>query len=239
MLQRLQKILSERGVCSRRKAEEYLERGLIRVNGIVVALGTKADPSVDTIDVDGKVLSERQEMLYYLMMKPVGVETSNVPSRSSTERTVRDLLPPSLQGKVFPVGRLDKDSSGLLLFTNDGVLAYRLTHPRFHHEKEYEVTVERTLDPLACKKIEDGFVMDGYRTKPLICTKVGPRTMRIILTEGKNRQIRRMVQYVGYTVQKLERIRIMTLMKGSMKENSCRALTEEEKSRLLSSVGVQ
>src|SRR3989338_396042 len=144
MLERLQKILSARGVASRRKAEEYITRGLVKVNGVVATLGQKADPAVDKIEVAGEVLLERQEMLYYLMNKPVGVVTENIPGRDGG-RSVRDLLPAHLQGKVFPVGRLDKDSSGLLLFTNDGVLAYRLTHPKFPHEKEYQVTVDRKI----------------------------------------------------------------------------------------------
>ena len=153
MQERIQKILSARGVCSRRKAEEYIERGLVRVNGEVAQIGQKADPESDTIEVDGEVIAEREEMLYYVMHKPVDVLTSNVEGGRGDRggrgnrgveacSTVRDLLPTHLQGIVYPVGRLDKDSSSLLLFTNDGVLAYRLTHPKFDHEKEYEVRVQ-------------------------------------------------------------------------------------------------
>lgn len=163
MQQRIQKILSERGIASRRKSEEYIEKGLVTVNGLVAKIGDKADPLLDTIAVDGQVLRDRAEMLYYLMNKPVGVETKNIStigvrsSEGNVIRTVRDILPIALRGKVFPVGRLDKDSSGLLLFTNDGVLAYRLTHPSFNHEKEYEVMTDRTIEPIACKKIQEGF----------------------------------------------------------------------------------
>jgi 23S rRNA pseudouridine2605 synthase len=116
MQERLQKILSARGIASRRKAEEYIEQGLVKVNGKVATLGQKADPLLDTIEVDGKVLQARQEMLYYVLDKPVGVVTTN--ATSEDQKTVQDLLPPELQGKIFPVGRLDKDSEGLLLLTN-------------------------------------------------------------------------------------------------------------------------
>lgn len=258
MQERLQKILSMRGIASRRKAEEYIEAGLVKVNGKVAKVGDKADPEIDQIEVDGKVLQARQEMLYYVMNKPVGVETSNVPGQRSPSSTggggqavrgpealrpewggggtVRDILPEPLRGKIFPVGRLDKDSSGLLIFTNDGVLAYRLTHPGFSHEKEYEAVVDRAMSALACKKIEEGFEMDGSMTKPLQCKKIAPNIIRIILTEGRNRQIRRMCQHVGYTVKELKRVRIMTLRDPVLKPGHVRLLTEQEKAALLASV---
>ncbi len=255
MLDRLQKILSSRGVCSRRKAEEYISAGLVKVNGKAATVGQKADPNVDQITVDGKVVQDRKEMLYYVMNKPVGVETTNIersaaapkiqgkqrttqPPSMSSVPSVRDLLPKHLQGKIYPVGRLDKDSSGLLLFTNDGVLAFRLTHPKFNHDKEYEVVLDRQISPLACKKLEEGFEMDGSMTKPLEVKKVAPSKVRIILHEGKNRQIRRMCQHVGYTVKELRRIRIMTLADDKTPAGSIRALTEAEKVALLASVGV-
>ncbi len=266
MLERLQKILSARGVASRRKAEEYIERGLVKVNGVIAKLGDKADPAVDTIEVDGEVLQERQEMLYYVLNKPAGVETSNVDregqkseARTQGERgnqkpetnnqklpaetaqqspTVRNLLPPALRGKIYPVGRLDKDSEGLLLFTNDGVLAYRLTHPSFEHQKEYEVSLDRPIDPIAVKKLEEGFLLDGSMTKPLQIRKVAPNVIRITLTEGRNRQIRRMCQHVGYTVKKLRRVRIMTLEDSRLKMGGLRELTDQERTALLASVGL-
>ncbi len=257
MQERLQKILSARGIASRRKAEEYIQAGLVKVNGEVAILGQKADPEKDQIQVDGRVLQDRVEMLYYVMNKPVGVETTNVDRNNRRQEkndsleiatkmqssepvapSVRDILPPELQGKIFPVGRLDKDSSGLLLFTNDGVLAYRLTHPSFQHEKEYEVLLDRPIIPLACKKIEEGFEMDGHMTKPLQCMRIGPSLIRIILTEGKNRQIRRMCQHVGFTVRSLKRIRIMTLMDDRLPAGHIRMLKSGEKKDLLRSVGL-
>ncbi len=240
MLERVQKILSARGICSRRKAEEYIIAGLVKVNGVVATLGQKADPEVDKIECSGKVVQDRAEMLYYVMNKPEGVETTNIPHKRPGEApSVRDLLPAKLQGKISPVGRLDKDSSGLLLFTNDGVLAYRLTHPKFHHEKEYDVILDREISPFDCKKLEAGFEMDGSMTKPLNVKKIRHNVIRIILTEGKNRQIRRMCQYVGYTVKELQRIRIEGLTDPKLPQGALRALTKEEKAGLLSSIGVQ
>lgn len=243
MLERLQKILSARGIASRRKAEEYIERGLVTVNGKKAILGQKADPLVDKIEVSGEVLEERQEMLYYLFNKPVGVVTSNVPKRTSgtspeaiAEATVRDLLPKELQGKVFPVGRLDKDSEGLLLFTNDGALANRLTHPKYDHEKEYEVETESEIFEGALDKMRQGMKILGEMTKPALVKKTGPNTFKIALTEGKNRQIRRMVSRVGNTVMHLKRIRIVSIMDNGLAPGKLRPLTEGERKKLLASV---
>ncbi len=244
MQERLQKILSTKGIASRRKAEEYIERGLVKVNGRTAKLGDKADPVTDSIEVDGKVLSDREDMLYYVMNKPVGVVTSNVvrdeskASEAHRDPTVRDLLPAALRGKVAPVGRLDKDSSGLLLFTNDGVLSYRLTHPSFNHEKEYEVTVDRAMPGAVLKKIAEGVSLKGVQTKPARTFKLSPSSFTITLTEGRNRQIRRMCQQTGFTVKTLKRIRIMTLRDEKMAEGDVRPLTQKERSALLQSVGL-
>lgn len=237
MQERLQKILSARGICSRRKAEEYIEAGLVKVNGEVATLGQKADPEVDNIEVDGQVLRDRAEMLYYVMNKPVGYITSNVDNKEHTERTVRDLLPEELQGKVYPVGRLDKETSGLLLFTNDGVLAYRLTHPSFDHEKEYEVS---TVDPVTegqLQKLRRGITIDNEKTKPATVVKKNNTTFTITLTEGRNRQIRRMCQKVGCPLKTLKRIRIMTL-EPKLKDGELRLLSEIERESLLKSVQI-
>lgn len=240
MQQRLQKILSERGICSRRKAEEYIRQGLITVNGAIAILGQKADPAFDTIEVDGKVLEERKEMLYYVMHKPVGVVTSNVGTigQEGKEATVRNLLPKTLQGKIYPVGRLDKDTSGLLLFTNDGALAYRLTHPKFDHEKEYEVeTVEPIFDG-ALRKLQRGVKIDGVMTKPAKVRRINTGKFCIALTEGRNRQVRRMIQKVGSSVRGLARVRIVTLCDGTLRPGAIRKLTSKERSDLLRSVGL-
>lgn len=236
MQERIQKILSARGICSRRTAEEYIKAGLVKVNGVPATLGQKADPETDLVEVDGKVIEARKELLYYLLNKPVGVVTTN--ATSDTQKTVSDLLPKELRGKIFPVGRLDKDTSGLLLLTNDGVLAYRLTHPKFDHEKEYEV---RTTDPVTegqLMKLKQGLMIDGSKTKPAKVLRVAPDKFRITLTEGRNRQIRRMCQKVGAPLRDLTRMRIMTLTDEKLRPGALRALTSPEIQELLASVGV-
>jgi len=238
MQERLQKILSAQGICSRRKAEEYIEAGLVTVNGEVAALGQKADEAVDTIEVDGKVLADRKEMLYYLMNKPVGYITSNVDNDEHPDRTVRDLLPKELQGKIYPIGRLDKETSGLLLFTNDGVLAYRLTHPSFDHEKEYEVESNEEVKEGQLEKMRTGMMIKDEKTKPATVEKISNTKFTIALTEGKNRQIRRMCKKVGIPLIALKRTRIMTL-KPQLEKNGFRALSEKERTALLESVHIE
>ena len=237
MQERLQKILSARGIASRRKAEEYILAGLVKVNGKKAELGQKADPEVDRIEVDGKVMEERAEMQYYLLYKPVGVESTNVPGTREAP-TVRDILPKHLQGKLYPVGRLDKDSEGLLLLTNDGPLSYRLTHPKFEHEKEYEVTLKDEIKEGALDKIRNGVLLDGSKTKPAAIRRLGKNVIRISLTEGRYRQIRRMCSKVGSEVVKLIRVRITTLSDPSLKAGQLRPLTVAEKTQLLASIGL-
>ncbi len=236
---RLQKILSAQGICSRRKAEEYIQAGLVKVNGAVATIGQKADPEVDRIEVDGSVLKEREEMLYYLMNKPIGIITSNVEDAEHHDPTVRDLLPKELQGKIYPVGRLDKETSGLLLFTNDGVLAYRLTHPKFDHQKEYEVEVTDPITIGQLRKLREGIMIDSVKTKPAIVTRISAKKFRIALTEGKNRQIRRMCQKVGAPLASLKRVRIMTLSDSALQPGSLRKLSPDESRVLLDAVDVR
>ncbi|MDD5623982.1 MAG: pseudouridine synthase [Candidatus Peribacteraceae bacterium] len=246
MLERLQKILSARGICSRRKAEEYIQQGLVKVNGVPAVLGQKADPERDHIEVAGEVIEARRDMLYYLMNKPTGVVTTNIEKKNgrgehragASAPSIRDLLPASLQGKLFPVGRLDKDSEGLLLLTNDGVLAYRLTHPKFDHEKEYEVTVEHPIMEGALAKMRKGMTILGEKTKPAQVRSTGLKAFTIALTEGKNRQIRRMCQKIGNPVVSLRRVRIMTLRDPHLKSGRIRPLTAEEKAQLLAAIGL-
>ena len=229
--ERLQKILSARGICSRRKAEEYIRSGLVKVNGKVALLGQKADPETDTVEVDGQVVEARKDLLYYLLHKPVGIVTTN--ANRQGQRTVRDLLSQHLRGKIFPVGRLDKDTSGLLLLTNDGVLAYRLTHPKFDHEKEYEVTVKGAIFDGALQKLQKGISLSGTKTKPARVKRLANNTFRITLTEGRNRQIRRMCQKVGSPVVALKRVRIENITDSVLREGELRPLTEEERSGVL------
>ncbi len=234
--ERLQKILSARGIASRRKSEEYISQGLVTVNGKVAVLGQKADPEIDVIEVSGKVLDARREFLYYLFSKPRGIVTTNADQPG--DKTVRDLLPKELQGKIVPVGRLDKDSEGLLLLTNDGVLAYRLTHPKFDHEKEYEVTVEKPVFDGALEKLRKGITLSGEKTKPATVERTGISVFRIAITEGRNRQIRRMCQKIGSPVTRLKRVRIVTLEDETLEPGKLRPLSKTELQDLFRAVGL-
>lgn len=237
MMERLQKILSARGIASRRKAEEYILAGLVTVNGKKAELGQKADPEVDRVEVDGKVMQDRAEMQYYVLYKPVGVESTNVQGTREAP-SVRDILPSNLQGKLYPVGRLDKDSEGLILLTNDGPMSYRLTHPKFEHEKEYEVTLKDEVRESSLDKIRRGVMLDGTMTKPAVITRLTPTRVRITITEGRNRQIRRVFSRVGSEVVKLVRVRITTLTDSTLKPGKLRPLTNDEKAQLLASIGL-
>lgn len=239
--ERLQKILAAQGHGSRRKAEELITAGRVRVNGKVAELGQKADPAVDTIEVDGKALRETGAFLYYLLYKPVGVVSTNIgkdtlyrvpaSQRATTQKqsvTVRDLLPEKFRGRIVSVGRLDKDSEGLLLLTNDGTLAHRLMHPRFEHEKEYEVTLEDSISSSALHELKKGIMIDGVLTKHAQIQRMDDRTFRIVLTEGRNRQIRRMCERVGARVIGLKRLRIGSITDDQLKPGQGRELRQEE-----------
>lgn len=238
MQERLQKILAANGFGSRRKSEAFILAGRVTVNGNVAVLGQRADPKTDHIEVDGKPVKDGGEFLYYLLYKPAGVVSTNIgrdtrPAVQRTRtlnqaRTVRDLLPPKLRGRVVSVGRLDKDSEGLLLLTNDGRLAHRLMHPRFEHEKEYEVTVDRVISGRALQQLKKGIVLDGILTKPAVARSLGSRVFLMTLTEGRNRQIRRMCEKVGLLVRKLRRVRIVTLRDAALPPGRGRFLTASE-----------
>jgi len=211
---RLQKYCSEQGIASRRKAEEYIKNGWIKVNGkIVTELGTKVDPETDTVELCAQAKQEQKQFKYVLLNKPEGYVT-NLPKEG--EKEAKDLLPKQYKG-LSPVGRLDKDSEGLLLFTNDGVLAHRLTSPKFDHEKEYLVTVDKTISQEVLHKYHRGVVILGEKTKPVEVKKFKGTTYQFILREGKNRQIRRMLNNFGYRVLHLKRVRIANYKLGNLK----------------------
>ncbi len=167
-------------------------------------LGTKVE-NKDKVELDPRAEAEQKEYLYVLLNKPVGYVT-NLPQKG--EKEAKELLPKDIRDKVHAVGRLDKDSEGLLLFTNDGVAANRLSSPLYQHEKEYEVTVDRHISNEAIKQYAAGITILGIKTKPVEVKRIGGMTYRFILREGKNRQIRRMLNSLGYNVVKLKRVRI-------------------------------
>ena len=226
---RLQKFLSAAGVCSRRKGEEFILAGRVAVNGEIVAeLGTKVDPDKDRIDVDGKPVNPSHSLVYIALNKPKKHVTS---CSHPGEKVVVDLV--DIPERVYPVGRLDKDSTGLLLLTNDGRIHHRLSHPSFDHEKEYDVTVAGPISDEALKKLGDGMPLMGTRTRRARVTRISASRFRIVLQEGKNRQIRRLVRKVGNQVIHLQRTRVANIKLGKLPAGQWRFLSENEKKTLL------
>lgn len=226
---RLQKFLSGAGVCSRRKGEELIKEGRIKVNGKRVSeLGTKVDSDKDFVEFDGRPVALDSQLVYIALNKPKDYVSS---CYQKGDKTVLDLL--GISERVYPVGRLDKDSTGLLLLTNDGRLHYRLTHPSFDHEKEYEVTVAKALPEGVLRKLAQGLPMMGIKTRPARVKRISTRRFLIVLQEGKNRQIRRMLRKVGNQVTDLKRIRIANIRLGNLPPGRWRYLSDKEKDRLL------
>jgi 23S rRNA pseudouridine2605 synthase len=235
---RLQKILSQAGVASRRAAEKLMAEGRVTVNGQTVReMGVKADPAADDIRVDGRRLKHAERLRYILLNKPAGfVTTRSDPQR---RRTVIDLLA-GVREYVYPVGRLDYDTEGLLLLTNDGDLAARLTHPRHEVERTYEAVVAGDVAAGAVEKLRQGIPLDGRRTMPAEVKVTGPvgsgrRTTSLLLItirEGRNRQVRRMCEAVGHPVQKLRRIRFGPISDRRLGVGDWRDLSAREVSLL-------
>ena len=205
MLERLQKYISQAGIASRRHAEELIVAGKVKVNGVVVnKLGTKVDPQKDRVVVNGQELKVKS-FIYLVLNKPKRyMTTRHDPER---RKTVYQLLPAELRSVVWPVGRLDFNTEGLLIFTNDGELTQTMTHPSKEHDKEYEVIIDRELTEGKIEKIEKGMMLDGKKTAPAQVRASG-QVVYLTIHEGWNRQIRRMFSYLGYTVRNLKRIRI-------------------------------
>ncbi len=198
--------------------------GRVKVNGqTVTAMGTKIDPSVDRVEVDGRRVVDQSRLIYLALHKPEGVVTS---CEQADTPVVLDLI--DLDARVYPIGRLDKDSTGLVLLTNDGGLHHRLLHPSFDHEKEYDVTVDRPIPEGALRRLAQGMPLMGTRTRPARVTRTSASRFRIILQEGKNRQIRRMVRKVGHKVLRLHRTRVASVRLGDLKPGTWRHLTPEE-----------
>ncbi len=221
---RLQKYLSEKGVCSRRQGETYIVAGHVKVNGnIVTELGTKIDSETDRIEFNGRQLSSEEKKIYIALNKPKGYVSSCMQDDTCI---VLDLV--DIKARVYPVGRLDKDSTGLLILTNDGRLHHRLLHPSFSHEREYEVTLSAPLPNKALKNMEKGLPMMGTKTLPSKISVISPTIFKIVLKEGKNRQIRRMVRKVGGHVKELNRIRIVNITLEKLGPGQWRYLSEKE-----------
>ena len=226
---RLQKFLSESGVASRRKAEELIEAGMVKVYGHVVALGTIVDPKRDKITVRGKTVVATREKMYIMLHKPRGFVTTM--SDENDRKCVSDLVK-DVPVRVFPVGRLDMNSEGLLIMTNDGEFANKLTHPSSHVNKTYRVTVKGEVDDEKLVRLTEGIVLDGVKTLPCDCfvaERKPDRTVLIfILQEGRNRQIRRMCEEVELEVIRLKRTEIAGVKLGMLPQGKWRPLNERE-----------
>jgi 23S rRNA pseudouridine2605 synthase len=229
MEERLQKILARAGYGSRRACEEFISKGRVTVNGQIATLGMKADPEKDLIKFNDKVVRTEEPLKYFAVYKPRGV----ISAASSPEgrQTVRDLVDDP--GRLYPVGRLDADSEGLILLTNDGELTNRLTHPKYGHQKEYKVLVAIHPEQQQLETWRRGVILeDGYRTSPakvrLESYKGKGAWLRVTMGEGRKRQIREIGKRIGVPVVKIVRIRIGSLQVGSLKPGQSRPLNKKE-----------
>jgi len=228
---RINKFFTEQGLCSRREADRLIESGAITINGRVAKLGDQVEAS-DIIAREGQVLPWGRAPLYIKYHKPVGVTTT---SESHVPRNIiAEIRHPE---RIFPIGRLDKDSSGLILLTNDGDIVNEILRTEFGHEREYLVQVDRPFDQAFLDHMAAGVVILGSRTKPCRMSRVGRDRFHIVLTEGRNRQIRRMCQALGYRVIKLHRTRIMHITVNGLGTGEWKELTSQERAQLLNAVG--
>jgi 23S rRNA pseudouridine2605 synthase len=222
--EKLQKVLARAGVASRRVCEILIAEGRVRVNGTVAGTGARVDPDADVIEVDGAVVATKADLVHYLLHKPAGVVTT---ARDTHGRaTVVDLVPS--EPRVFPVGRLDADTEGLLLLTNDGELAHRLTHPSHGVEKEYLAEVVGTPSRGALRRLREGVDLDDGRTAPAKASLVGEGVIRLVIHEGRNRQVRRMCEAVGHPVTRLVRTRIGPVTDTKLRPGEWRHLGADE-----------
>ncbi len=225
--ERLQKVLAQRGFGSRRVCEELIEQGRVTVNGEPAQLGRRVDVQRDAVAVDGVAVGVRPDLVYYLLHKPYNVITTVKDTHDRV--TVVELVPS--EPRVFPVGRLDLDSEGLIILTNDGELTHHLTHPSFGVEKEYLVHVRCGPDGVpetALNKLRRGVELDDGITSPARVGQVQPGVLRIVIHEGRHRQVRRMCDAVGHEVNRLVRTRIGTLVDATLKPGEWRLLTTQE-----------
>jgi 23S rRNA pseudouridine2605 synthase len=230
--ERLQKVLARAGLASRRACEELIAEGRVTVNGEVADLGRRVDPTTDVIEVDGALVPVAPGLVHYLLHKPAGVVTTAADTHGRP--TVVDLVP--AEPRVFPVGRLDADTEGLLILTNDGELTHRLTHPSFGVEKEYLASVEGDPAPAALRRLREGVDLDDGRTAPAKATRVAEGVVRLTIHEGRNRQVRRMCEAVGHPVTRLVRTRIGTLADRRLKPGEWRPLSDDEVRALAASI---
>ncbi|MCR5791734.1 MAG: pseudouridine synthase [Lachnospiraceae bacterium] len=221
---RINKYLSSKGVCSRREADRLLDQGQIKIDGEVAVKGAMVKPG-QIVEVNGKVVSQKEvEKLWIALNKPRGIVCTT--SNKDRAQNVVDYI--GLKERVYPVGRLDKDSEGLLLLTNQGEAADKLLRASNYHEKEYIVTVNKTIEDSFLRRMEKGVPILDTVTRPCKCVRLGHNKFKIIITQGLNRQIRRMCQYFHVEVVSLQRVRIMNIKLGNLKYGEYRKLTPKE-----------
>jgi len=225
---KIAKYLSECGIASRRKAEELVSRGKVSVNGTVMKnVAERVDPGKDEVKVFGKIINE-QKLVYYILYKPVGYVTTTEDRHA--EKIVTELVPQ--KPPVWPVGRLDKNTSGLLILTNDGDLTQTLTHPKYEKEKEYSIITNRDLGKDEIFKIRSGLYLDDGLIKPKLFEEIREKQYKMILKEGRKRIVRRIIEEVDRRVAQLKRVRVATLTLGSLKPSEWRKLTTSEIKKL-------
>lgn len=226
---RINKFLSEAGVCSRREADRKIENGEIRINDRVAVTGDKVMPG-DEVYVNGRPIQKEEEMVLLVLNKPVGIVCT---AEKREKNNVIDFM--KYPKRIYPIGRLDKDSEGLLLMTNNGELVNKIMRAGNMHEKEYIVTVNKPVTDSFVRGLAGGVPLVELNTTTRKCKveKVANRKVRIVLTQGLNRQIRRMCEYFGYRVEKLERVRIMNIKLGDLKTGQYREVTPEEYAKLM------
>lgn len=224
MQERLQKIISQAGVASRRHAEELIVAGKVKINGkLVKELGSKADFARDKIEINGKLIKQ-QQLIYLAMNKPRRYMTTR--NDPQMRHTVFELLPANLKNVVWPIGRLDFNTEGLLILTNDGELTQTLAHPSKQHEKEYEVILDKELSEGRIEKLREGMILDGRKTAPSLIRTNGT-TVYITIREGWNRQVRRMFSAFGYTVRSLKRVRVGKLKLGDLQLGEYKSIEKQ------------
>ena len=228
---RINKYISETGICSRRATNRLIEEKRITVNGIVCEPGTMIDPA-DVVLIDGRIIPAKADSVYIALNKPVGITCT---AAKTVKGNIIDFM--NYPGRIFPIGRLDKDSEGLILMTNDGEIVNKMMRSEYGHEKEYVVKVDMPITDKFIRKMSEGVEILGTTTKACKVSKISEYEFRIILTQGLNRQIRRMSKECGYRVVRLERVRIMNIEGAGMAEGDWRELTETELADLLEQLG--
>ena len=223
---RLNKYLSDAGICSRRQADRWIEEKRITVNGEIAGMGMKVAPDSE-VCLDGKLIKKEEKKVLLAMNKPAGIVCT---AEKRERNNIVDYM--KYPKRIYPVGRLDKDSTGLLLLTNDGELVNKIMRAGNYHEKEYLVSVNKPVTEEFCRKMSRGVAILDTVTRPCKVEKTGEKSFRIILTQGLNRQIRRMCETLGYRVMTLQRVRIMNIKLGVLKPGTWRNLTDEEMGRL-------